>query len=69
MREERKVYKILVGKPKGKRLKCGSQDGFKTDLRETGCEGVVWIHLAQERNWWQALVSMVMNLWVLAPQS
>jgi hypothetical protein len=30
---------------------------------------VEWIHLAEDRDWWQALVNMVMNLWVLAPGS
>jgi hypothetical protein len=37
-------------------------------LREIGLAGE-WIHLAQNRDRWQALVSAVMNLWVLAPQS
>jgi hypothetical protein len=36
----------------------------KVDVRETGLQGMDWIHLAQDRNWWQALVNMVMNLWV-----
>jgi hypothetical protein len=47
---ERKVCKVLVGKPKGKRLlerpKHRWQDRMKTCLRETGWEGVEWIHLA-----------------------
>jgi hypothetical protein len=34
------------------------------DLREIGWESVDWIHLAQDRDWWQALVNMVMNLQV-----
>jgi hypothetical protein len=34
------------------------------DLREVGLEGVEWIHLAQDRDLWWALVSMVMNIWV-----
>jgi len=34
------------------------------DLRETGWEGVDWMHLAQNRDQWQELVNMVMNLWV-----
>jgi hypothetical protein len=33
------------------------------DLREIGWEGVDWIHVAQDRDQWQALVNMVMNLW------
>jgi hypothetical protein len=39
------------------------------DLRETGLRGVDWIQLAQDRNRWRAVVSAVMNLRVLAPQS
>jgi hypothetical protein len=39
------------------------------DLRAIGGWGVVWIHLAQDRDWWQAVVNAVMNVWVLAPQS
>jgi hypothetical protein len=32
------------------------------NVKETGCEDVYWIHLADDRNWWQALVNMAMNL-------
>jgi hypothetical protein len=39
------------------------------DLREIGLEGVDWIRLAQDRGWWQAVMSAVMNLRVLAPRS
>jgi hypothetical protein len=34
------------------------------DLREPGIEGVDWIHLVQDRDWWWALVNMIMNLQV-----
>jgi hypothetical protein len=34
------------------------------DIREIGWEGVDWIHLAQNKNPWQALVNIVMNLWI-----
>jgi hypothetical protein len=34
------------------------------DLREMGWEGVDWMHLAQDRAQWQALVNMIMDLWV-----
>jgi hypothetical protein len=34
------------------------------DLREIGSEGVDWMHLAQDRDQWQALVNRVMNIWV-----
>jgi hypothetical protein len=47
MGEERKVYKVLVGKPKGKRPlerpRRRWEDGIRMDLRETGLEGVDWI--------------------------
>jgi hypothetical protein len=38
-------------------------------LRETGWRGVEWIHLAQDRDGWRAVVNAVMNLRVLAPQN
>jgi hypothetical protein len=73
MGEERKVYKVLVGKPRGKRplerLRHRWEDGIRMDLRETGCKGMEWIHLAEDWDWWWALVNMVMNLQVLAPLS
>jgi hypothetical protein len=74
MGEERKVYKVLVGKPEGKRPLGRSrrrwEDGVKMDLRETGLGGGVdWIRLAQDKDRWWAAVSAVMNLRVLAPRS
>jgi hypothetical protein len=68
---ERK-YRILVGKPEGKRPlerpRRRWEDGLKMDLREIGWGGgVEWIHLAQDRDRWRAVVNAVMNLWVLAP--
>jgi hypothetical protein len=71
--EERKLYKVLVGNPEGKRpLGRRSrrwEDGIRMDLRETGLGGCGWIRLAQERDRWRAVVSAVMNLRVLAPRS
>jgi hypothetical protein len=73
MGEERKVYKVLVGKPEGKRPLGRSrrrwEDWLRMDLREIGLGGVDWIRLAQNRDRWQAIVSAVMNLRVLAPRS
>jgi hypothetical protein len=73
MGEERKVNKILVGKPEGKRPlgrpRRRWEDGIRMDLREIGLGGVDCIHLAQDSDRWQAVVSAVMNLWVLAPRS
>jgi hypothetical protein len=73
MGEERKVYRILVGKPEGKRPlgrpRHRWEDGIRMDLRETGWRTVEWIQLDQDRGRWQALMNMVMNLRVLAPRS
>jgi hypothetical protein len=72
MGQARNLYRILVGKPEGKRplerpwrrLECG----IRMDLRE-----IVWavdcIHLAQDRDHWRALVNEVMNFLVLVPRS
>jgi hypothetical protein len=69
--EERNVYRVLVGKPEGKRPLGRSrrrrEDGISMDLREIGLWGVDWIRLAQDRGRWRAVVSAVMNLRVLAP--
>jgi hypothetical protein len=73
MRMERKVHRILVGKPEGKRPlgrpRHRWEDGIRMDLREIGQRSVEWIQLAQHRGRWQALVNTVMNLQVLVPQS
>jgi hypothetical protein len=64
MGEERKVYKVLVGKPEGKRPL-----GRPRRRWEDWLGGVDWIRLAQDRDRWRAVVSAVMNLRVLAPRS
>jgi hypothetical protein len=73
MVEERKVYKVLVGKPEGKRPlgrpRRRWEYGIRMDLGETGLRCVDWIRLAQDRDRWRAVVSAVMNLRVLAPRS
>jgi hypothetical protein len=73
MGEERNVYRVLMGKPEGKRPlgrpRCRWGDGIRMDLREIGSGSVDWIQLAQDRDRWQALVNTVMNLRVLAPRS
>jgi hypothetical protein len=73
MGEGRKVYKVLVGKPEGKRPlgrpRRRWEDGVRVNLREIGLGCVDWIRLAQDRDRWRAVVSAVMNLRVLAPRS
>jgi hypothetical protein len=60
------VYKVLVGKPKGKRPlgrpRRRWEDNMKMDLQEVGCGGMDWIELAQDRDRWRARVITVMNL-------
>jgi hypothetical protein len=59
----RNAYRILVGKPEGKRPRwrhrCSWEDNIRMDLKEIGWEGVDWMHLAQDRG---ALVNTVINL-------
>jgi hypothetical protein len=73
MGEERKVYKVLVGKPEGKRPlgrpRRRWEDGIRLDLQEIGLGGVDWIRLSQDRDRWRAVVSAVLNRRVLAPRS
>jgi len=68
MGERREVYRVLVGKPEGKRPlgrpRLRWEDNIKMDLQEVGCGGMDWIDLAQERDRWRAVVNVVMNLWV-----
>jgi hypothetical protein len=64
--EGRGVYRILVGKPEGKRP-LGSprrrwEYNIKMDLREMGIDGANWIQLAQDRVQWRVFVNTVMNL-------
>jgi hypothetical protein len=64
-RDERCI-KILVGKPEGRRPlgrpRRRWEDNIKVDLWEIGFGDVDWIHLAQDRDRWRALVNTVMNL-------
>ena len=64
--EGRGMYRVLVGKPEGKRPlgrpKRRWEDNIKMDLQQVGCGGVDWIQLAQDRKRWRGLVNAVMNL-------
>jgi len=64
--ERKDVYRVLVGKPEGKRPlgrhRRGWEDNIKTDLKEMGWEGMDGIDLAQDRGRWRALVNAVLNL-------
>ena len=66
MVESRGVYRILVGKPEGKRPlgrpRRRWDDNIEMDLTEVGCEGMDSIELAQDRDEWRALVNAVTNL-------
>jgi hypothetical protein len=65
MGEERKMYKVLVGRPEGKRpLERPRRirgDGIRICLGKIGWESVEWIQLAQDKGRWRAFVNMVMN--------
>jgi hypothetical protein len=73
MGEERDEYRVLMGKPEGKRPlgkpRRRWEDVIRMDLREIGWGSVDWIQLAQDRDRWRGLVNMAMNLRVLAPRS
>jgi hypothetical protein len=65
MGERRGAYRILVGKPEGRRplgrARPKWEDNIKMDFREVG-RGTDWIDVAQDRDWWRVVVSAVMNL-------
>jgi hypothetical protein len=70
---KRNVYSVLMGKPEGnrplERPRSRWEAGIRMDLRKIGWGSVYWMQLAQDRDWWRALVNTVMNLRVLAPRS
>jgi len=69
MGEERGVYRVLVGKPEGKRPLGRPRrrwvNNIRMDLQEVGCGYMNWIGLAQDRDRWRTPVRAVMNLRVL----
>ena len=68
MGERRGVYRVLVGKPEGKRPlgrpRRRWEDNITMGLHGVGCEGMNWIELAQDRDRWRALVNAVTNLMI-----
>jgi hypothetical protein len=64
----RGVYRVLVGKPEGRRPlgrpRGRWEDNIRSDLQEVGWGCEDWIGLAQDRDRWRALVSVVMTLGV-----
>jgi hypothetical protein len=66
MGEGRGVYRVLVGRPEGKRPlgrpRRRWEDNIKMDLREIGIDGANWIQLTQDRFQWRAFVNSVMSL-------
>jgi hypothetical protein len=69
MGKKRNAYRILVGKPEGKRPLGRPRrrwvDNIKMDLREIGWVSVDWIDMAQDRDQWRVLVITVLHLRVL----
>jgi len=63
--ERRDIYRVLVGKPEGKRSlerhRRKWEDSIKMDLQEVGCGVMEWIELTQDRERWRALVNVVMD--------
>jgi hypothetical protein len=66
MGEVRNVYRILVGRPEGKRPlgrpRHRWENNIMMDLREKGIDGTNWIRLAQDRVQWRTFVNTAMNL-------
>ena len=60
------MYRVLVGKPEGRRSlgrpRLRLEDNIRMDLREVGCECVDWMELAPDRDRWRAIVSAVIKL-------
>jgi hypothetical protein len=65
MGEGRGVYRVLVGKPEGKRPleepRRRWEDNIKLNLMEIGIDGAYWIRLAQDEVQWRAFVSTIIN--------
>ena len=66
MEEGRSAFKILTGKPTGKRPlgrpRRRWEDNIRMDLEEIGMNAANWVDSALERNYWRALVNVALNL-------
>ena len=66
MEESRTVFKILTGKPTGKRPlgrpRRRWEDNIRMDFKDIGINAGNWVDLAQDRNYWRALVDAALNL-------
>ena len=66
MEEGRSTFKILTGKPTGKRPigrpRCRWEDNIRMDLNEIGTNAGNWVDSAQNRDYWRALVNAALNL-------
>jgi transposase len=66
MGEGKDVYRVLVGRPEGKRAlgrpRRRWEDNIKMDIRDIGIDGANWIQLAQDMIQWRAFVNTAMNL-------
>jgi hypothetical protein len=69
MVQKRNACRVLAGTSEGNRplriLRCRWEDNIKMVLKEIGWDGMDWIHVAQKRDQWRALVNTIMNLGVL----
>ena len=69
MEEGRSAFKVLIGKPTGRRTLVGLrgrwEDNIRMDLEETGINGGNWVDSAQDSDYWRALVNEVLNLRIL----
>ena len=68
MEEGRSSFKILTGKPIGKRPlgrpRRRWKDNIRMEIEEIGINAGNWVDSAQDRNYWRALVNAALNLWV-----
>jgi len=66
MGERKGVYRVLVGKPEGKRSlgrpRHRYEDAIKMDLQKVRCGGTDWIEMTQDRDSWREILKTVMNL-------